>query len=441
MTSQTSTRKPSWELVQSLIGTVRKYSDAHKEKLVSVVIESNQGLKPLCDPLQARAGLNRWLSRAREEAYSDWLAWIIEQLKPDQILTLFGISDSSFAESCKGVPKCSREIVIPNGRLDILIEFGSHARIVIEVKKTAEQDAYIDKQKGYTEWIDQWKLNSGGKCVSLLLVTDASETYCDAFPDNFRAVKWYELCIGLRKLLLSRPFHEEQLGEVRAAMFIAVIGAVEENLLGLSLPTDDGYFASLKYGRTAQHIERSLGSKTMGDTMKGSSDVQANTELLTDGVNLYPIANIAIDELRKSILKMCHDALLAQAVLIHSTLAIDPSVRKEFENTGKDWASLGLRLDDIEKRWFYNFYLWWEGRNLYATASVVPKNRDTIAKIFGKLKQNDWNPNLTIDRHNTEVWICQLIIDPAHVQERMQAIIVEWCTAWQRLELRKYLGD
>ena len=75
-------------------------------------------------------------------------------------------------------------------------------------------------------------------------------------------------------------------------MFIAVIGAVEENLLGLSLPTDDGYFASLKYGRTAQHIERSLGSETMGDTMKGSSDVQANTELLTDGVNLYPIANL-----------------------------------------------------------------------------------------------------------------------------------------------------
>ena len=125
--------------MQSLIDTVRKYSDAHKEKLVSVVIESNQGLKPLCDPLQAKAGLNRWLSRAREEAYSDWLAWIIEQLKPDQILTLFGISDSSFAESCKGVPKCSREIVIPNGRLDILIEFGPHARIVIEVKKTANK--------------------------------------------------------------------------------------------------------------------------------------------------------------------------------------------------------------------------------------------------------------------------------------------------------------
>ena len=56
MTSQTSTQKPSWELVQSLIGTVRKYSDAHREKLDSVVNESNQGLKPLCDPLQARRG-------------------------------------------------------------------------------------------------------------------------------------------------------------------------------------------------------------------------------------------------------------------------------------------------------------------------------------------------------------------------------------------------
>jgi hypothetical protein len=439
MTSQTSTQKPSWEPVQSLIDAVRKYSDAHRKKLDSVVKESNQRLKPLCDPLQAGAGLNRWLSRAREEAYSDWLAWIIEQLKPEQILTLFGISDSSFAERCKGSPKCSREIVIPNGRLDILIEFGTHAWIVIEVKKTAEQDAYIDKQKGYTEWIDQWKLNSGGKCESLLLVKDARKTYRDANPVDFRAVTWYELCIGIRKLLLSRPFHKN-LGEVPAAMFIAFIGAVEENLLALSLPTDDGYFASLKYGRTAQHIERSLGSKTTGDTMNGSSDVHVNTELLTDGVNLYPIAQIAIGELRKSILKMCHDALLAQAVLIHSTLATDPAGRKEFEDTGEDWASLGLQLDDIEKSWTYRFYLWWDGPNLYATASVVSKNADTIAKIFGKLKQNDWK-QLAIDSHKTDAWICKPITDLAHVQESLQAVIVEWCAAWQRLGLRKYLGD
>ena len=181
--------------------------------------------------------------------------------------------------------------MIPNGRLDILIEFGTHAWIVIEVKKTAEQDAYIDKQKGYTEWIDQWKLNSGGKCESLLLVKDARKTYRDANPVDFRAVTWYELCIGIRKLLLSATISQGRSWRGAGCHVHCVsIGAVEENLLGLSLPTDDGYFASLKYGRTAQHIERSLGSKTTGDTMNGSSDVHVNTELLTDGVNLYPIA-------------------------------------------------------------------------------------------------------------------------------------------------------
>jgi len=41
---------------------------------------STSAFEPLGEPLLIDMGLHRWLDQAREESYSDWLAWTLEQL-------------------------------------------------------------------------------------------------------------------------------------------------------------------------------------------------------------------------------------------------------------------------------------------------------------------------------------------------------------------------
>jgi len=38
--------------------------------------------------------MHRWLADDREESYSDWLAWVIEQIKmPELVFRVFGVFD------------------------------------------------------------------------------------------------------------------------------------------------------------------------------------------------------------------------------------------------------------------------------------------------------------------------------------------------------------
>jgi len=45
--------------------------------LAMVSSMSSARLKPLGEPLEHDLGVNRWLAGAREEAYSDWLTWLL----------------------------------------------------------------------------------------------------------------------------------------------------------------------------------------------------------------------------------------------------------------------------------------------------------------------------------------------------------------------------
>jgi len=148
-----------WAPMQALIEAVERYSQAHREELRRVLQQSDASLQPLSDPLTPNLGLNRWLAVEREESYSDWLAWVIQQLTTDQVLAVFGISRDSQAFDSRAKPVVGRERPIAGGRLDIKVTVGEDILLVIEVKKTSEQQAYTDKQKGYSkpasfrEWV------------------------------------------------------------------------------------------------------------------------------------------------------------------------------------------------------------------------------------------------------------------------------------------------
>jgi hypothetical protein len=209
-------------------------------------------LKPLKDPLRADVGIHRWLSQDREEAYSDWLAWVLQELNKvgADLLKLLGISTGPVVDARE--VSIAREYFIPQGRLDLLIRFGKQALLIIEVKVTSADTADIAKQKGYCEWFDeQVRLHHLCRLPPVLLAIDASE----ADYEGFVPLLWEDFCVGVRRLL---PRIQDQVGIVNAAMIVAFVGAVEQNLLHLVPPGSKGIGQSLFYARTADHIKRYL---------------------------------------------------------------------------------------------------------------------------------------------------------------------------------------
>ena len=172
----------------------------------------------LGDPLEVDFGAHRWLRGAREESYSDWLAWIIDrQAKAERILPLFGIEAGlSAGENCFA----DREFCTPQGRLDLVINCGGRAVLVVEIKTSSEPDG--EQLKRYFAWLEQRRDSLG----LVLLATDLPE---DLEPSGWSFCPWREVSAGLRR------WASIWLGEGRlmdAAMTLAFCGAVEQNLLG-----------------------------------------------------------------------------------------------------------------------------------------------------------------------------------------------------------------
>lgn len=244
-----------WSSVRSLISAVESYSQAHREELRRLLHQSDAMLNPLCDPLTANLGLNRWLAAGREEAYSDWQAWILQQLTQAQLLSLFDIQFNLQSLDRLAVPIVSREVKILDGqrRLDIQVAFGDDILLVIEIKKIREQDSDTEKNKEYKQWIDSQNFKEKRQ---VLVAPDVSDQY-RAVPDGgFSPVLWGELCIRLRKMLMDPNFRAGKKVTIMA-LIVAFIGAVEQNLLGFATPDSD-CGRSLRYASTAEHVKKAL---------------------------------------------------------------------------------------------------------------------------------------------------------------------------------------
>jgi hypothetical protein len=76
-----------------MIMAAAPFFNTERRELEQVLMESNAWLGSE-DPLNFDLGVHRWLKEDREEAYSDWLKWIIEQLRlPVLVAKIFGIKE------------------------------------------------------------------------------------------------------------------------------------------------------------------------------------------------------------------------------------------------------------------------------------------------------------------------------------------------------------
>jgi hypothetical protein len=123
-----------------------------------------------------------------------------------------------------------RECCIPyghtdhEGRLDLVIRFAGTAIIVVELKKGSADYADTGKHSGYKQWLDHQNYKYK---YSLLLAASAEQET----KDGFHFLSWGTVSIQMRRLAV----HICKQGRIStAAMILAFVAAVEQNLLGFS---------------------------------------------------------------------------------------------------------------------------------------------------------------------------------------------------------------
>jgi hypothetical protein len=221
----------TWNALRQLIELTRLKLAGDREQLLSLLHQARALLAPLEDPFDMDLGLHRWLDSEREEAYSDWLEWVLAQTDgPPQLLKLLDLDvETDTIRDCGDI-EIERECCIPHGhedregRLDLVVRLGHQLIIVIEVKKGDADAADTIKHDGYSRWLE--KQPHLHRRALLLAVSATEEVY-----RGFQFLSWSTLCINMRQMaveLCTKP------RVATGAMVLAFVAAVEQNLLGFS---------------------------------------------------------------------------------------------------------------------------------------------------------------------------------------------------------------
>jgi hypothetical protein len=170
----------SWDPANRLIESAGKLDDYAKKHFSQVLQGSDSQLTPLSDPLGLNFGEHRWLSKDREESYSDWLAWILQGMSVTEILLLFGVVVDGDPGTLKSI---RREEVNELGRTDIIVRFGALGLLLIEVKtKPADGQELSQQLRRYEEWASR---PIGSKDNNLFVLVALEEPEVELSPFQF----------------------------------------------------------------------------------------------------------------------------------------------------------------------------------------------------------------------------------------------------------------
>jgi hypothetical protein len=243
---QKSQHHMNWTPVKKIIKASGKFFAEERAALQDVLRRSNKQLGG-CDPLTINLGAHRWLREEREEAYSDWLAWVIEQLGcPELVGQVFGIKDNRLS-GIRDPPKVARETRIVSEetqqrRTDLDIRFGAQRAVRVEVK--LRDASPIDRQ----QLIDQ-ETHDFHHYI-FLVRSGLIEDYEGRFDLRY----WKDLCLELRRIMPKL-----KLRLVQKAMIAAFIGAVEQNILKIPSDLDERLARKVRISsEVRKYIEASL---------------------------------------------------------------------------------------------------------------------------------------------------------------------------------------
>ena len=209
-------------------------------------------LAPLEESLTINFGLNRWLQKDREEAYSDWLAWILQEIgSPAAVANLLfpeAKQDLIRHISESKAYNVDRERWVPEGhdkhagRLDCVITF-TDAVIVLELKKSDAEGSDTAKHIGYLKWLE--RQTESKRCG--LLIANSNLDRNDYH--GFDLLPWNVLCKRARKLM---PILVKEKRLTLACLVGSFVGSVEQNLLGLPKIDNEIVAHGMTYTELAQ---------------------------------------------------------------------------------------------------------------------------------------------------------------------------------------------
>ena len=243
---------PPWNAALDLTRICKEMSEAESGHFLQLYRGSKQRLLPLSDPLDARFPLHRQLSGSREEVYSDWLQWVLEQIKDIQRIgrILRSPNLERFATSQEPI-RVEREVVVEHGyigqtgRPDLVLKQGSQLLAVIEVKTRAYEDSDLKKHEGYRE-----SINSPDTEL-IFLAIDPPDSDSDLF--DFRYLSWADVCVTLRAIAPSLLLEQKRV--LGTALILAFVGAVEQRSLGFVSPETDN-LPIAKVPRMVDHLTK-----------------------------------------------------------------------------------------------------------------------------------------------------------------------------------------
>lgn len=250
--------------VERFVDAYARFSRAQATRLHELLKRSDAQLFPFRDPFRQSCVTNRWLKRAREESYSDWIAWTLEQLgSSTEILQCFGLAGSSFHKTIDNNAPFSIEREWPisidedwNGRIDILVRFSSGSLLLIEVKITTHEQAIgLSTLPRYLEWLCTEQPRPSCRRAVLLVAGTESPA-----PDGWQVITWNHFALELRRL--ARRLVRQKKQRLFAASLLNLVGAVEQNVLALGFP--NGKSPAGGVARLTAYVERFLARRNGG---------------------------------------------------------------------------------------------------------------------------------------------------------------------------------
>jgi hypothetical protein len=251
LTAQVGVSLPEWRTVSEFVQDFIVMSQAEGARFVQLYGESRARLVPLSDPLDVAFPLHRQLASSREEAYSDWLQWVLQNIAdPHLILGILGSPNQERFHSSGQEVKVEREVSVKHGRqnctgrLDLVVSQGCTRLAVIEVKTRTFSELDLEKHSGYRHSI------SSPETDLIFLSVDSS----DSDLSGFRFLSWADVCVALRRIAPRLLAPERILG---TSLILAFVGAVEQNLLGFVAPETLPIPIS-KAPRMVEHLTKAL---------------------------------------------------------------------------------------------------------------------------------------------------------------------------------------
>jgi hypothetical protein len=202
----------------------RAFAAQRKKDLEVLLAASDARLCPFSDSLHENLSFAILEADDREEKYTAVLEWLVRRLPAERVLRLFGVQDNRCLE---GEWLTEREHPVRHngqaGRLDLVLRNGKSA-VVVEVKTRSYAEPDLQKHQLYCSALQRTDLSDAHK-VFLALTDEGIELH------RFQFCSWRSLCLRLRQnsiaVIQERPYTE-------AALFLSLVGMLEQNLLQLN---------------------------------------------------------------------------------------------------------------------------------------------------------------------------------------------------------------